>query len=185
MYFCLNCLTLKEEETLRAVNRILGHMVEEDFLVWFPKRELSEKTQGQFRQVEKPMFPSYIFIYWNGERELDFPFHEIHRIPTVIRFLGYDDGSHALKGKDLSFAKWIHMHNGYIKQSKVVYREGQKVHICEGPLLGLDGNVVKIDKHHKRITLRFEIGSTCSDISFSVEFLERNSQSGALSINQL
>lgn len=178
-------MTLEEDQTCLAVNGILTRMVQDEFLVWFPKRELSEKTGGKYNQVEKPLFPSYIFIYWNGVREADFPFYEIRRLPSVIRFLGYDDGSFALKGKDLSFAKWIHMHNGFIRQSKVVYREGQRVHICEGPLLGLDGCVVKVDRHHKRITLRFEIGGTCSDISFSVEFLEQNAQSRSLSANSL
>ena len=117
------------------------------------------------------MFSNYIFIYWNGEDESVFPFYELRRIPTVIKVLKYDDNSHALKGNDLAFAKWIHTHDGHIKQSKVIYREGQKIHICEGPLKGFDGNVIKVDKHHKRITVRFEFGEIVSDVSFSVEFL--------------
>ena len=66
------------------------------------------------------------------------------------------------------------MHGGYIKQSKVIYREGQRIHICDGPLKGFDGNVVKVDKHHKRIVLRFDIGGNVTDVSFSVDFLDSN-----------
>ena len=152
MYFCLNVTTSREEEAKTRITKLLETSTEEEFLVWFPKKEVREKRQGRYESYERPLFPSYLFIYWNGDNEMFFPLHEIRRLPTVIRILGYDDGTHNLKGKDLSFAKWIHMHDGFIEQSKVVYREGQKLRIVEGPLKGMDGNVVKVDKHHKRIT---------------------------------
>ena len=171
MYFCLSCFAGKEEETRERVSKFLEGATDCEFLVWFPKKEVREKRKGRYESIEKPMFSNYIFIYWNGEDETDFPFYELRKIPTVIKVLKYDDNSHALKGNDLAFAKWIHTHDGHIKQSKVIYKEGQKIHICEGPLKGFDGNVIKVDKHHKRITVRFEFGDIVSDVSFSVEFL--------------
>ena len=171
MYFCLYCLSSKEETICTQVTNLLCAQTDREFRVWFPKKEVSERHRGKDVKVEKPLFPSYLFIYWESDTEEGFPFFEIRRIPGAVKFLHYDDGSSALKGKDLAFAQWIHMYGGFIKQSKVVFREGQKVHICEGPLRGFDGNVVKVDRHHKRITLRFEIAGNISDVSFSVEFL--------------
>lgn len=171
MYFCLNCLTGKEEETKAAVSSVLTGLTDCDFLVWFPMKECREKRGGKFETVSKPLFPSYLFIWWDCDDELKFPFYEVKRIPAIIRFLGYDNGSFALVGKDQSFAEWIHMHDGNIRTSKVVFREGQRVHIVEGPLRGFDGNVIKVDKHHRRIVLRFDVGGIISDVSFSVEFL--------------
>jgi len=172
MYFCINCLALKEEETRLRLNRLLSEKVSEEFLVWFPKKEVKEKRQGQYETVERPMFSNYLFIYWDGQFEVDFPFIDVRRIPTIVRILRYDDGTYNLKGKDREFAKWIHMHNGFIRQSKVVYKEGQRIRICDGPLKGFDGNVIKVDKHHKRIVLRFELGGSFSDVSFTVDFLD-------------
>lgn len=174
VYFCLSCLTTKEEETRERVTKFLSGATDCEFLVWFPKKEVREKRMGRYESVEKPMFSNYIFIYWGGESETDFPFYDLKRIPTVLRILGYDDNTHALKGKDLEFAKWIHTHDGHIKQSKVIYREGQRIQIADGPLKGFDGNVIKVDKHHKRITVRFMFGDTVSDISFSVDFLSKD-----------
>ena len=171
MYFCLSCFAAKEEETRDRVSKFLEGATDCEFLVWFPKKEVREKRKGRYESIEKPMFSNYIFIYWNGGNETDFPFYELRKIPTVIKILKYDDNSHALKGNDLAFAKWIHTHDGHIKQSKVIYKEGQNIHIFEGPLKGFDGNVIKVDKHHKRITVRFEFGEIVSDVSFSVEFL--------------
>ena len=174
VYFCLSCMTTKEEETRERVSKFLAQKTDEEFLVWFPKKEVREKRKGQYESIEKPLFSNYIFIFWNGDNEIEFPFFELKKIPTVLRILGYDDGTHALKGKDLAFAKWIHTHDGHIKQSKVIYREGQRIQITDGPLKGFDGDVIKVDKHHKRITVRFKLGDTVSDVSFSVEFLSRS-----------
>jgi transcriptional antiterminator NusG len=185
MYFCLNVMTTKEDDARLRVSRLLEVEGCEDFLVWFPKKEVRERRQGHYETVERPLFPSYIFIFWGGEREMDFPFHKIRKLPNVIRILEYDDGTHNLKGKDMSYAKWIHMHDGFIKQSKVIYKPGQKLHITEGPLKGFDGNVVKVDKHHKRITLRFELGGIISEVSFTVEFLSASSTTDAPDKNKL
>ncbi len=76
------------------------------------------------------------------------------------------------------------MNDGFIRQSKVLVREGQKVHIMEGPLKGFDGNVIKVDKHHKRVTLRFELGGTITDVSFTVDFIYANATSDAPDLNK-
>ena len=174
LYFCVNCLAAGEEEVVRRINRCLTDRLDGEFLVWLPKKEVREKRNGKTELVERPMFSGYLFLYWEGSDENLFPIFELRRIPGVTRILGYDDGSHALKGRDLEFAHWLHMNGGFIRQSKVLYTEGQRIHICEGPLRGFDGNVVKVDKHHKRIVLRFDIGGNVSDVSFTVDFLNSN-----------
>lgn len=184
MYFCVNVITSKENETKDALERILAQLGQES-CVWFPSKENTERRHGVEEVVSKPLFGGYLFVFWDGQNEVDFPFHEVRKVKNVIRFLRYDDGSYALKGKDLEFAKWIHMHRGNIKRSKVVFKEGQKVHICEGPLMGFDGNVIKVDRHHKRIVLRFEIGSMVSDVNFSVEFLTSSAQSTSPDLGKL
>lgn len=185
MYFCLSCVRTKEEETRNRISKLLSNLVTEEFLVWYPKKETKERRLGKYEIVERPMFFNYLFVYWDGEVERTFPFLDVLRIPTVVRILKYDDGSHSLKGKDLAFAKWIHMNDGHIKQSKVIYREGQRLHICEGPLKGFDGSVVKVDKHHKNITLRFELLGSVTDIKFSVDFLSVGSKSDAPDKNSI
>ena len=184
MYFCLHVVTGKEIEAKTSIERLLTDLNEEA-VVWFPTKENRERKKGVEMTVTKPLFPGYLFIYWEGDNELYFPQIDIRRTTNVMRFLRYDDGTTQLRGKDLEFAKWIHMHRGNIKRSKVVFKEGQKVHICEGPLLGFDGNVVKVDKHHKRITLSFELGGNTTLVNFSVDFLSNSAQTDSPNLNKL
>lgn len=174
MYFCAHVFSGKESETQRLIEKILTEKSNSDFDVWIPKRECKLKKQGRFVSVEKPMFDGYIFIIWNGDHEIEFPFREIVKLPGVVRFLSYDNGQKSLMGRDLEFVNWIHENNGVIKESKIMITEGKKVHFIEGPLVGFDGNVVKVDKHHKKVRVRFEIDGKTADIDFSADFVQKN-----------
>ena len=174
MYFCIQCVTGREPYARDQIKRFLKDFSDTEFEVWFPEKEVTERKARREQKHNLPLFPGYIFLWWNGETEKNFPFKDISPFTGIIRFLKYGDGSHSLTGRDLKYASWIHDNNGFISQSKVLFKKGQKIHIVSGPLVGFDGNVIKVDKHHKRITLRFEIGETPADISFSVDFLQLN-----------
>lgn len=174
MYFCVHCFAGKEEESERLIKKLLTELGTFDFDIWFPTRDTKIKRLGRYVNKTVPLFNGYLFVFWDGEEEIDFPFREIQRIPGVVRFLTYNNNQRALMGKDLDFVNWIHNNNGRIKESKVMITEGKKVHFVEGPLVGFDGNVVKIDKHHKKVVVRFEIGTQITDVSFSADFVEKN-----------
>lgn len=174
MYFCVQCVSAKEKDAKTDIQKLLNNSIEYDFEVFFPVKEVNEKKNGKYNLVVKPLFPGYLFIWCNLDQENTFPFYLVNKLKGVTRVLNYDNGSHALIGNDEFFARWIHTNDGQIKQSKVKFTEGQPIHIVSGPLVGFDGNVVKVDKHHKRITVRFEIGGIKNDVSFTVEFLEKN-----------
>lgn len=174
MYFCLSCISGKENSVKELLVRFLTDKLQDSFQVWFPMKENTEKKAGKLKKVMHPMFPGYLFVYFNSENENDFPFRDASRIPNLIKFLKYDNNQHALMGNDLFFAKWIHKNEGTILESKVLFTEGQRLHIAEGPLVGFDGNVVKVDKHRKKITVRFRFNDNDIDVNFTVEFLEKN-----------
>ncbi|MCR4676111.1 MAG: hypothetical protein K5634_02640 [Sphaerochaetaceae bacterium] len=171
MYFCLSCLTGKESQAVENVQKYLEENIAEDFSVWFPQKINRDKKKGVYTEHKFPLFPGYLFIYWGGEDEINFPFHEIRKIPQIVKILKYENNSHALLGSDYNFAHWIHENDGEIKPSRVFCKEGSRLRIISGPLVGMDANVIKVDKHHKRITLRFTVGDKTSDISFSVDFI--------------
>lgn len=176
MYFCLNCFAGKEEKVREAAEKCIETAGAGDFQVWFPLKQNREKRNGVFEMKDRPLFPGYLFIWWDGTDETVFPFREVQSINGAVRFLRYESGSRALMGTDLAYAEWIHLNRGVIRESKVRLREGQRLQIVEGPLKGFDGNVTKVDKHGRRIKVRFDLGGLISEVSFSVEFLESHSK---------
>ena len=176
MYFCINCVTGKEEEIRNRITKFLSLNIQQDYQVWFPLKENSERRNQKTETRNRPLFPGYLFIWWNGEDEKCFPFYDLYLMTGVVRVLKYNDGSHNLQGSDAVYARWIHTNNGIIRQSKVLLQEGQRLHILEGPLKGMDANVVRVDKHHKRIKVRIDFAGRETDIIFSVEFVEKSTR---------
>ncbi len=176
MYFCLNCFAGKEERVRDSATRFLEKTPDGDFQIWFPLKQNREKRQGTVELRDRPLFPGYLFIWWDGTDEKLFPFGEIQKINGAIKFLRYENGSRALIGTDLAYAEWIHLNRGVIRPSKVRLQEGQRLQIVDGPLKGFDGSVTKVDKHGRRIKVHFDLGGIASDVTFSVEFLETHSK---------
>ncbi len=176
MYFCLNCFAGKEEKVRDAAAKRIGDSSSGDFQVWFPLKQNKEKRNGVYETKDRPLFPGYLFIWWDGTDESLFPFREIQAINGAVKFLRYENGNRALMGPDLAYAEWIHLNRGVIRESKVRLCEGQRLQIVEGPLKGFDGNVTKVDKHGRRIKVRFDLGGMVSEVTFSVEFLESHSK---------
>jgi transcriptional antiterminator NusG len=176
VYFCINCVTGKEEEIRNRITKFLSLNIQQDYQVWFPLKENSERRNQKTETRNRPLFPGYLFIWWNGEDEKCFPFYDLYLMTGVVRVLKYNDGSHNLQGSDAVYARWIHTNNGIIRQSKVLLQEGQRLHILEGPLKGMDANVVRVDKHHKRIKVRIDFAGRETDIIFSVEFVEKSTR---------
>ena len=77
MYFCLYCLSSKEETVCTAMEGLLERFSGTEHTVWFPKKEVSERRRGVVSKVEKPMFPSYLFVFWGGQ----------YRIGSFARFI--------------------------------------------------------------------------------------------------
>jgi len=54
----------------------------------------------------------------------------------------------------------------------VVFKEGQVFKILSGPLLDMQGRIVKMDRHHKRVVVAFMFGGQERKVNLSVEAID-------------
>lgn len=73
----------------------------------------------------------------------------------MLRILTTVDGDYALCGQDAWFAQWLLDQHGIIGVSAAHWVD-ERVHIVQGPLKDLEGNIVRIDKrnHNAQVELR-------------------------------
>lgn len=80
---CLFCKTGKEARVV--------HMIHENG--WgraiFAQRVRYVKRSGEWKQLESPLLPSYVFVYLTSE---SFENKDFYRIPHVLRVLRYESG---------------------------------------------------------------------------------------------
>ena len=105
----------------------------------------SRPEAGGLRKTKARLLPGYVFF------DAEAPDWELlRRWSAVLKVLRYEDGSAALRGEDLAFVEWLKRYDGMIDVSQVV-KVGTKIAFVGGPLVGMEGRVLKVNKSRKSV----------------------------------
>lgn len=159
-----------EEAFCYYIDKITKNLYEEiqyNFLV--PKRKIYERKKGIRQEVIRTMFPGYVLI--NTNHIVDF-FMQVKNSPHVIRFLTQEN--YFLEVKEEEIEKILSLVNSYglIELSKAFIKD-DKVVIIEGPLLGMEGIIKKIDKRKGRVKVDISINENNLLIDLGIEFINK------------
>ena len=142
---------------------------------FYPKKKVVYKKQGIRTLVDKPMFPNYIFIY----SELDHVSFssEMNKLKYIkdgiLKEVKYDnEGTSALYEQEQIFLEKLLGRNKVVEYS-VGFIENDKVVITEGPLMGLESNIIHIDRHKRMCTLQIEMLGQKREVKVSLEIVSR------------
>lgn len=148
--YCLFCLT----QRCAAIRRLLS--LYGDYEVLQPRIVQRKWVKGQAHQEMHDYLPGYLFVYTS---EPIASTHEICSLDGVVRFLqperiGGEPRVEPLSGADLAFADMLYRCNGVIDTVRV-YREGDRLRLASGMLEGMEGEILRVDNHRKRLEMRF------------------------------
>lgn len=145
-----------------------------DWDVFTPYKEVVHKVNGNKVLVKKLLFPSYIFI----ETTLDpISFREKlsedrERIQGILKELKYDDNISALSKEEQAYLVGLMNNDRTVSLSKGEILNG-KVLIIEGPLMGYESKIKKIDRHKRRAFLQVEINENIMEVNVSLEIVKK------------
>lgn len=159
-----------EDEFCLYTNKMKSQRYRElQYNLLVPKRKIFERKQGIRREVIKTMFPGYVLL--ETESILEFYF-QAKSSPHVIRFLR--DSSLFLEVKKEEIRQILMMvdSRGLIEISKA-FVENDRVRITEGPLMGMEGIILKIDKRKGRAKVRFHLNDNSLLIDLGIEIMKK------------
>lgn len=168
--YCLYCKTGSEEKLVYLLKKDMRDYLAMELDVLFPKRVINQRKRGRWSNVEQPLLPGYLFLYLDDE--VPFPLFIIKQERDAYKILRYSDGTMELKEADAQYAMWVYSHGGKLLPSTVVYREGQLVKILDGPLKDMEGRIIKLDRHHKRVIVGFMFAGEERKINLSVQVID-------------
>lgn len=126
-------------------------------------------TQGT-KRTKARLLPGYVFFDYDGTPDWD----TIVRHTAVLKALRYEDGARALRGDDLKFVNWLKRYEGMIDVSEVI-KVGTKIAFVSGPLLGMEANVIKVNKSRKQVQIALGGDDAIfRNIWCSIEYIESN-----------
>jgi len=153
-------LTVKPRHERSVAEHLVARSLESYAPVYRERRRWSDRTQT----VELPLFPGYVFCRFSFADRM-----KVISLPSVQSVVGFggepapvqDEEINAVRtlvGSGLAVAPWHYL------------RIGQRVRICEGPLSGLEGILVR-EKSTCRVVINVELLQRAVAVDIDREFI--------------
>jgi transcriptional antiterminator NusG len=139
----------------------------------FPKREVRIRKLGKNVTKIAPVFAGYVFVELEKEDNIMKHLWVLRTTNGFFRFLPSNKMIRELQGSDLEIVvHFIHQLGQIAGVSKVYFDENAKIVVKEGPLLGLEGRIVKIDRRKGRAKIKLDLYGDSFSVDLSFEMIE-------------
>ncbi|GCD09737.1 antiterminator LoaP [Clostridium tagluense] len=119
-----------------------------------PTRELRERKDGKWHTVKRKLFPGYLLIKGIINIEI---YYKLKKTPGIIKLLTSEDEILTVDEGELTVLKiLLDRHDNNVGIS-TLYKENDSIKIIAGPLMGLEGQIIKVDsrKGRAKVSLSF------------------------------
>lgn len=166
-FFAAQIWTGSEEKflTIARRKRLLGQAR----LLW-PRRNLRIRRRGAWLDSLAPIFPSYVFI--QSESVDPDLYRTLRQTPGFIRFLPSNEKIQPLGSEDEGLLTHFLSFGEVVDKSMVVFDENRRIRVLAGPLKGLEGLIVKVDKRKGRAKVKLAMYEDSFEVDFGFEVLE-------------
>jgi transcriptional antiterminator NusG len=144
-------------------------------IIHFPQRQLNIRKGGVRKIANLAVFPGYIFV--ETDDILSFQ-KELKSTEGFRRFLKSNKEITPLSSRDLELVLHFIDNKNPAVLSKVYFNENSRIVVLEGPLVGLEGRILKVDKRKGRAKIKLDLydDSFLIDLAFEVISPERGAK---------
>lgn len=135
----------------------------------WPRRKLTIRRAGKRKETLAPVFPGYVFV--KAQRLATETFATIKRIPGFFRFLESNDNIRPLSGRDYELVSHFLKFGEVVGKSEVTFDEHSRIQILDGPLVGLEGAIVSVDRRKRRAKVKLDLYSDSFLVDFGFEIM--------------
>ena len=141
----------KEEEVRKTCADMLSKDVLED--VFVPRQVRLKKYKGEWRRERRPLYSGYVFMVTRDPEALD---KALIKVPGRHRLLKADDIILTVSEEEKEFLKRLGGSENLVDIS-VGYKEGDRIKILSGPMVGLEGDIIHVDRHKRLVTINVSL----------------------------
>jgi len=135
----------------RSEKKVNELLLETGIITYLPLKQVRKRWSDRIKLVEKPLFPSYIFI-----KISDKEYELVRRVYGVVNFVYYQHKPAKIRDKEINVIKKFLKKTDH---STIDFVPSDEVIILEGVLCGKKGKIVKVAKN--KVLLHIEgLGNT-------------------------
>lgn len=139
-----------------------------DLTIYNIKKKIRTKRLGKPINHVTCVFPGYLFFQFPDERLSPEVIFTMKRTRHFARLLPATDNIKPLSERDTEIIRRLLSFGREIGPSLVMFDENNRIKVIRGPMMGLEGMIIKVDKRKRRAKIRLEMGD--SPISFDLSF---------------
>jgi transcriptional antiterminator NusG len=173
LYYAIQVRTSEEDDFIR---RASASPTPPHGRFFSPKRLVPQYRKGKKTKRLLPVFPGYVFFETETLEHADR--WVIRRTEGFFRFLKSSLDPSPLSERDKGMLLHFISLGKYADISKVTFDENDRIVVHEGPLKGLEGSIVKVDRRRGRAKVALDICSNGFLVDFGFELVEKVIQGG-------
>jgi transcriptional antiterminator NusG len=171
-FFVIQVLTGEESRYIRRVEgrAFLAGFSPDDTRLWWPRRRLFIRRRGKRLKTLTSLFPGYLFL---ETRDLSAQLYQtIRRTEGFVRFLPDNQEIVPLDSESHRLIRHFLSHGEVLQESRVYFDENNRIIVKEGPLKGLEGHIVKVDRRKRRAKVKLDLYEESFQIDLAFETME-------------
>lgn len=167
MWYVIQVITGDEKSTVDMCRVIVSDSTEHEFFI--PEVDRKKRLRGKWRNIRKPMFPGYVFI---STESIDDLCEKLKNVPKLTKVLGTDNMVTPISQSEENLIKRL-TNKHHVSEMSVGCIEGDELIISEGPMMGMEAMVKKIDRHKRIAVLSITMFGNSTDVTMGLEVLHK------------
>jgi len=136
--------------------------------IWI-RKIADQKKQGRIKTNLSSLFPGYLFI--ESTNILTEVILSIKSITGFMRFLRDNQHIDPLSMQDQDLIRYFLSFGEVVGKSKAYFDEQNRIRVVSGPLQGLEGSIVKVDRRKKRVKVKLDLYKDAILINLDFELI--------------
>jgi transcriptional antiterminator NusG len=136
------------------------------------KKKMTSKKKGKTIILTNPIFPGYIFFQCSGEKPSPELMTCMKRVRTFTRFLPASDNIKPLNERDAEIIRHLLSFGKELGSSLVMFDENNRIKVIKGPLFGMEGKIIKVDRRKRRAKIQLEMNDSPMTFDLAFEVIE-------------
>ena len=170
--YVMQVATGREQKTLALVERMLGKDARTRFFA--PRYRYHKKIHGSWETVEELLTPGYVYFDAPARAVGDLA-QQIKQAPAFARVLTQDGKIVPLSAAECD---WLVRLTGptHVVEPSIGVIEGDRVTITDGPLVGMESQIKKIDRHKRLAYLDVHLLGRTKTVKVGVEIVKKTGE---------
>lgn len=171
MWYVVQVIGGREETAKRLIEK---HASDDTFQeVFVPRYRASRKTGGKMEYYYPVLTPGYVIARTRNVGSFE---SQLRGVPAFMRLLGDDTGFKPLDREERAWLQEWTKRDDRVLQGSTGRIEKGRLKILSGPLIGMEGKVVKVNRRKRKATVLMTIMGRPKEIELELEIVGKESE---------